>query len=145
MKLIPSGREPFQITVLAAVVLYGLAALVDFNRFATSTLRVFPDPWGRVFIAGFALSAFAALAGMIMGNVSGVLIERIGLWPLAGIGAWYGLWSLGVNGSRALGFAAFLFALAIASICRIWKIRRAKQLSGVAAELVARAPDERTS
>lgn len=140
MKLISTGREPFEVWALSAISLYGVAASISFDRFAVTTLRNFPAPAGQVFIGLFGLGALVALTGVLMGNVTGVLIERTGLWLVAGLGAAFAAWSAGTNGSRALAFVLLVLGVAIASGVRLRNIHRQQRRSTAAAKL---ATDER--
>lgn len=140
MKPIRSGREPFEIALLAAVTLYGIAATIFFDAVSVTTLRSFPVPWGRVFIAAFGLGSGIALWGAVQASITGILVEKAGLWLVAGLGSAFAIWSFGVNGIKALAFVILVLGVAGASAARLRQIHLSNKLSTVQAEIVT---DER--
>jgi hypothetical protein len=124
MRVLSSGRNSFEVAILTACLLYGLVGLVIFDRVATTTIRLFPTPFGHLVLGALASGALVALVGVARGDVFGVLLERAGMLVLLGSGLAYGLWAIGSNGLRGFAFASFLFAVAAASAGRIWQIQR---------------------
>lgn len=137
-----SGREPFEVALLGAIALYGLVVTVAFDKVAVTTLRAFPEPFGRVFIILLALGALIAVIGVLMGNITGLLLEQVGLWWVSGLGLAFSIWSYGVNDARALGFIFLILGVAIASGVRLRQIYRQKKISTTAARLLT-GDDER--
>lgn len=140
MKAIRSGREPFEIALLSAIVLYGVLATIFFDQVSVTTLRSFPAPWGRLFIAAFGAGAAVALLGAVQPTITGILIEKMGLWSVAGLGSAFAIWSIGVNGVKALAFAVLILGVAAASAARLRQIYMANRASTTAAGIVT---DER--
>lgn len=131
-----SGREPFEVALLTAITLYGIAATIAFDKFGVTTLKSFPEPWGRVFIAAFGAGALVALVGVLLNSLTGVLVERIGLWLVSGLGIAFALWSLGTVGARALAFVLLVLGVALASVVRLRQIHRQQKITSTAARLV---------
>lgn len=136
MTPIPSGREPFEIALLSAISLYGLIAVIAYDKVAVTTLRSLPAPWGYIFIAGSGAAALVALCGALMVSITGLLVEKIGLWAVGGLYGAFAVWSIGLNGARSLGFAVMLLGIALAALVRVWQINRSKKVSTRAASLV---------
>lgn len=141
MKPIRSGREPFEIALLSAVMLYGLTATIFFEQVSVTTLKSFPAPWGQLFIAVYGLGAGIALWGAIQASITGILVEKVGLWLVAGLGSAFAIWSFGVNGIRALAFVILVIGVAAASAARLRQIHVSNRLSTTQAGIVT---DERT-
>lgn len=141
MKPIRSGREPFEIALLSAVTLYGIVATVFFDKVSVTTLKSFPEPWGHIFIAAFGLGAGVALWGAVQASITGILVEKVGLWFVAGLGSAFALWSFGVNGIRALAFVILVLGVATASAARLRQIHLSNRMSATQAGIVT---DERT-
>lgn len=116
-------RDPFKVMVLGALALYGVAGTFLFEKVATNSVRQLPPPLGRVFLSIYGLAAIVSLWGIFHRTRSGKLIERIGLWSVAGFGAAFGLLSYATVGLRGLAFTINLLAISIAALVRIWQIR----------------------
>ena len=140
MKPIRSGREPFEIALLTAVTLYGIAATIFFDKVSVTTLKSFPEPWGHIFIAAFGLGSGVALWGAIQASITGVLVEKVGLWFVSGLGSAFAIWSFGVNGIKALAFVILVLGVAAASTARLRQISVSNKLSTTQAGIVT---DER--
>ncbi len=136
MTPIPSGREPFEIALLSAISLYGLLAVVAYDKVAVTTLRSLPGPWGYIFIAASGAAALVALSGALMVSITGLLVEKIGLWAVSGLYGAFAIWSIGLNGARSTGFAVMLLGVALAALVRVWQINRSKRVSTTAAGLI---------
>lgn len=127
--MIPSGRNPFEIAILFACAMYGLTGLVAYDEVATSSLRTFPEFWGKVFLASLLLGASVALVGIARSTLVGLFQERSGLVVLIGACSSYALWALGANGPRGIGFALLMFSIAGASAARIREIHKGRDLA----------------
>ena len=46
----PVGRNPFEVAILLACVMFGLTGLFAYDEVATNSLRTFPELWGKVFL-----------------------------------------------------------------------------------------------
>lgn len=110
--------------------LYALAGIFAFEKVATTVLRGFPPPWGRVFLMLAFVTCVVVLVGVATAHTAnGVLIERGGLVGLAGVCAAYSIWAFGNTGIRALGFGLLLGALAVSSAWRAVQITRALRVA----------------
>lgn len=116
-------RDPFKIMVLGAAAVYGVVGTLLFDKVATNSIRELPGPLGRIFLAVYGLAALVSLWGIFHRTRSGKLIERIGLWSVAGFGASFGLLSYFTVGLRGFAFVLLLLAISIAAVVRIWQIR----------------------
>lgn len=129
MIVIPSGRNPFEVAILLACVMFGLTGLFAYDEVATNSLRAFPELWGKVFLGSLVVGAGVALVGIARSNLVGLFQERSGLVVLIGACSSYALWALGANGPRGIGFALLMFSIAGASAARIREIHKGRDLA----------------
>lgn len=122
----PAQRSPFEVMLTVAFGLYCAAGLFAFDRVATTVLRGYPEPWGRVFLGLSLITCVVTLVGVVRAHTAfGVLVERVGLVGLAGVCGAYTVWAFGNTGLRGLAFGLLLGALATSSLWRAWQITRA--------------------
>lgn len=122
---ISSARVPHQVFILGTFFLYGVATLFLYSRIATNSLRAFPEPWGRAFVAGLTLGAGLVLWAAIRDDVYSVLrYERTGHVVLAGFFSIYAAWSIGITGWGGTAFWGTLLGMAGASVWRFRQIGR---------------------
>lgn len=120
------GREvePFEVSVLAVSLLYGLLGTFKYELAATS-IRMYPGYGGRVFLVLLALGALVALMGVANRSRWGMRLEGGGLTLLSVLGAGYALWTPFSVGSRGLGLLLFLgLVLFFPSALLAWRLRR---------------------
>ncbi|WP_290055671.1 hypothetical protein [Amycolatopsis solani] len=130
----PAQRSPFEVLLTSAFGLYCAVGLVAFDAVATTTIREFPGPWGRVFFGAALAACGTVLFGIGRAHTAlGVLTERAGLVALFGVCGCYSVWAFGNTGRRALAFGLLLLALAGASAWRTWQIGRALRTARKAA------------
>lgn len=123
-------RNPFEILMVGAYGLYSLAAIVAFGSVASNTLRQFGYGGSLVLLIASVVGAIVTLIGVSSGNkAQGVLLERAGLYSIAGPTAVYAIISVVNGGSRSTGFFLMLMALALASAFRIRQLQRAEKLA----------------
>lgn len=124
--MMTSNRNPFETLLVAFFGLYCAAGLVAFDRVATTVLRGYPEPWGRIFLGLTLITCVVTLVGIARASTAvGVLIERAGLVGLGGVCGAYTIWAFGSTGLRALAFGLLLAALAASAVWRAWQITRA--------------------
>lgn len=135
--MIQSGRNPFEVSILSACLLYGLTALFAYNEVSGTAIRAFGPLGGRMFVGLLAVGAALALFGIILHSVLGLFYERAGLIVVTGTCAAYGVVAIGQLGPRGIGFALLMAAFAVASGLRLLQIRvgrrRARERAGGAA------------
>lgn len=124
MIIIKSGRHPLAVTLLAFCVVSGVGGVVTYGRSASTVLRTFPEPLGRIYYSVLALGSVLAIVGIFWRGFGGPRLEKSGLWMLAGLFTSYGVMAITVAGWRALFFALLLFGFALGSLLRIIQIRR---------------------
>ncbi|MEA5367722.1 hypothetical protein VA596_49885 [Amycolatopsis sp., V23-08] len=106
--------------------IYCAAGLAAFGTVATTTIRDFPGPWGRIFFGLALIACVVTLTGVARAHTAlGVLTERAGLVAMFGVCSCYAVWAFGNSRARALAFGLMLLALAGASLWRTWQISRA--------------------
>jgi hypothetical protein len=118
-----SGRNPFQLYLLAACVLSGLAGLFAPASESAVVARSLPGwavmAWYSALVAGATVS----IVGVLTRGVGSLLIERVGLAMLAGFTMLYsGL--VFVDAPRGTFSALFLAAFAAACVGRFLQIGR---------------------
>lgn len=139
MTLTPEGRlvigreiNPYEVSVLALSLAYGLMGTVRFDLAATS-IRMYPSPGGRVFLVLLAFGALVALTGLLNRSRWGLKVQAGGQTLLACLGAGYALWTPFSVGTRGIGLLLFLgillFAPSAFLAVRLRRyLRRAEQL-----------------
>jgi hypothetical protein len=132
---ISSARVPHQVFILGVFFLYGLASLSLYDRIATNSLRAFPEPWGRAFVAGLTLGAGMVLWAALRDDLYAIVrFERTGHVILAGFFSVFAAWSIGITGWTGTAFWGTLLGMAGSSVWRLLQIRRfvtaAKKVGG---------------
>jgi hypothetical protein len=123
-------RNPFEILMVGAYGLYSLAAIVAFGSVASNTLRQFGYGGSLVLLIASVVGAIVTLIGVSSGDkAQGVLLERAGLYSIAGPTGVYAVISVVNGGVRSSGFFLLLMALALASAFRIRQLQRAERLA----------------
>lgn len=131
-------RDPFEVWLLAALVLASLAWLLAPNRTDNTVTSALPV-WERyMWSAGLFTGASAALAGLLLRSTLGLVIERVGLSVLGGWCLGYGAAVVGVAGFRGTISAALVLALAIAAGARIRQIGRELRAAATGEALLRR-------
>lgn len=114
---------PYKWCVLAETVVFGILILVFFDRLTGATLKSFPEPSGRVFVAGLVFTAGLSLYGIIRRRtVRGVLYERAGQLGFGILLIGYAIWALILFGAPAFSFAGLILSRAVAAILTVVKI-----------------------
>jgi len=127
---ISSARTPYQVFILGVFFVYGMASLFLYSRIATASLKAFPEPWGRAFVAGLTLGAALVLWAALRNDVHTIVrFERTGHVILAGFFSVYASWSIGTVGMAGTAFWLTLLGLAGASV---WRFLQIRQFVGVA-------------
>lgn len=120
---IRTARQPHQVFILGVFLLYGLASVPLYSRIATRSVKDFPEPWGRLLIAGLAVGSALVLFAAWRNNKDAVTrFERSGHYLLIILFAFYGGWSLLRNGLDSAAFWGVLFGLAGASVWRLFQV-----------------------
>lgn len=121
---VPRGRNSFEIFLLASCVLSGTTSL--FGDAEPSTLQRALDAWMVVAWALLlTLGGGAGLFGIALRSASwGLLVERIGMYLLAGASLAYGIAVIVANGKAALFAGLFTIAFGLAAVARAIQITR---------------------
>lgn len=139
---IPSARQPAHVLILSAFLLYGLATPFFYDQIVTNSIRQFPEPWGRAFIAVMSLGAAMYLWTAWRNTLHAIVrVERAAHWLLIALFLIYAMWSVDVNGARGAAFSIVLVALAGASVWRLLQIRTFRRAAAIQAR--ERAEQER--
>lgn len=119
-----TARQPHQVYILGVFLLYGLASLPLYQRIATVSVKDFPEPWGRLLIAGLAVGSALVLFAAWRNTPHAVTrYERAGHCLLIVLFAFYGGWSMLRNGLSSTAFWGVLIGLAGASVWRLLQVR----------------------
>lgn len=120
---IRTARQPHQVFILGVFLLYGLAAVPLYDRIATSSVRDFPEPWGRLLLAGLTVGSALVLFAAWRNNKDAVTrFERSGHYLLIILFTFYGGWSMLRNGLASAAFWGVLIGLAGASVWRLFQV-----------------------
>ena len=131
------GRAVFELYLLAACALIGIAGLLLPAARAKSIVGAFP-PWAQIaWYAGISIAGMLAGAGIIRGDVFGSLVERGSLIVIAGMCASFGIASMAYAGQSSLTGSMMLFGFAVPCVVRARQIT--VDLNVVRAELRYRA------
>lgn len=131
--MIQSGRNPFQVAILAACTLYGLSALVAYDTLASTSIRALGSGQGHLFLALLGTCSGTALAGVAMHNLTGVFVERAGMIGLSLVGLAFAAISAITMGGPATGFVLLMVAISAASVGRIGQIQAGRRRARAAA------------
>jgi hypothetical protein len=120
--ILRSGRSPFELFLLAACVLSGLAGLIAPTSTSSALARLLPTWVVIAWSAGLVIGGAVAIAGVLMRGLTALLVERIGLVGLAGFSVLYSAVIVAEVGIRATFTALFVVAFAGACVGRFWQI-----------------------
>lgn len=128
--IIPSGRIPLRLLLMAAFVIYGAASAVSYNRVVTGAVRQFPEPWGRLFIAALAVGGACVLIAAWRNSVLSTLaLERSAMLLVGLMSLIYAGWSLYITGTNSIGFAVLLVAVGADCAWRVTEIEVARRVA----------------
>lgn len=119
--LVSLSRSPFEIFMLLACILSGIAGLID--PYASTISKLLP-PWQLyLWNAGIALGGLATLIGALGGRYISLHIERIGLTFLTGLSSVYVIAVLSYSGLKFGLAVSVTLAFTAASVFRLREIQ----------------------
>src|SRR2546430_17175936 len=121
--ILASSNSPFQILTVVACLISGVAGL--FPHESTGVIDQLADGGALIWYSGLALGAVIALVGRFFQLPMSLLVERVGLYLLAGVMLSYGFGIyllIGFERARLSGVIIVAFGLACAVRC--WQIGR---------------------
>jgi hypothetical protein len=142
---VPREVEPFQVATLFLSLFYGVVASAWYEQVASTSIKLYPGPGGRIFLAGLVLGSLTALLGIRNKTLRGIRVERSGLLLLALWGSLYAVWTPFAIGWRGLGLILWM-GLLISVPGYIVARRRGKAIDAAERALRARPevdPDDR--
>jgi hypothetical protein len=124
---VTAGRNWYQVYLLVLTAAFAVASWFTDSEGQT-LITTFPA-WGRhIWYGGLLVLALAALVGIAMHNLTGLLVERAALFVLAGLCGAYGLVFLGFAGRSDPAHAVYVVVLVLAyaavNLVRATQIRR---------------------
>lgn len=131
--VIQSGRNPFQVAILAACALYGVIALVAYDELASTSVKALGPASGHLFLASLGACAGTALTGVSMHSVIGVFVERAGMIGMSLVCFAFAAVSALTVGGPATGFVLLMVAISAASVGRIVQIQAGRRRAARAA------------
>lgn len=122
-----SGRNGFQVYLLILVV--GWSVYTWTTGTDGEVIRaLFTQVGLNIWYAGLILSSLVSLGGIALGTYTGLLIERAGMYGLAGMFWWVGMAFLGlatrVDALHLLGVTPLLLAMVAIALQRTQQIKR---------------------
>lgn len=121
---VPRERNPFELWLMAATLLYGLVCSVAYDLAATS-IRMYPGLGGRLFLVLLVVGSAVTLTGLAMRTANGLRVELAGLTILVGLCLAYIVWAGFSVGLRGVGLVLFMgVAIAGPGIQRGIQLRR---------------------
>ena len=124
MVILRSGRSPFELFLLGACVISGLAGLVAPTSTSSALAHLLPTWVVMAWSAGLVIGGVVSITGVLMRGLTALLVERIGLVGLAGFSVLYSAVIVAELGLRATFTALFIAAFAAACVGRFWQINR---------------------
>lgn len=124
MKQVRSGRSPFELFMLAACVLSGIAGLLESKTWSTSITNTLPAWQVVAWYSGILVCGAVSFGGAVTRGVTSLLVERFGLSMLAGWTLLYSVVVIMQAGVRGLFVALLVAAFAAASVARVVQITR---------------------
>lgn len=121
--MIPSGRQPFQVALVALALLSGIAGLLvpgSGSRTIQELLPVYAQYWSL----GLVVSSTTVLIGLVLQPIMSLLVERAGLVMLAVLFLAYGGGVIFVGGLSRLTGGLIIIGFGVASAARVWQITR---------------------
>ncbi|GAA3877703.1 hypothetical protein GCM10022243_48050 [Saccharothrix violaceirubra] len=122
MIVIPSGRHPHEILLMAVFVLAGVAGLIAPRRFSGQTLQALPHSTLLLFYGVLAAGGLLALVGVFLPGLRGPTVEMYGLTLLAVVLIGYGAAVWWAFGARGFFFALITIGIGAANVWRAAQI-----------------------
>lgn len=116
-----SGRNPFQLWLLAACVLSGITGLVTPGANNSVITKLLPGWEVDAWYAGLALFAAIGLVGSIRNSL---LVERVGIAALSAVSVLYAVAIIAAAGERGVFAALLIAAFSCACVTRFVQINR---------------------
>ncbi len=126
--LIATGRHPYEVTILAMVLVGGIALLASGTR-PGSVAAAMPSTVQACWLGGLVFAGVVGLVGVYWrGQIeTSLAIEFIAVSALAAVSTMYATALLAVSGQRAIAASIFVVAVAVGSYWRalqIWRDNR---------------------
>lgn len=121
--MVTTGRHPFEIAVLLAAVVCGIALIVtgvSTRSVATAMPGVIQGMWHVLLVAGGAVGLIGVLGQFRLEMRLG--FEVAGVVVLGTAATMYAIALIAVSGSQAIPAGSFIAAVAVASWARAWQI-----------------------
>jgi hypothetical protein len=117
------GRQPHETALVFACLLGGVAGMLAFEQVASRTVQALPVGMAYAWYALMAIGGAITLAGLFFPfkGIKGLLVERSGLYILAGIWYGFGLYLMVTAGLPGLIFFLVIGAFATANVIRCRK------------------------
>jgi len=142
--LVDSGRNPFQLWLLAICVITGALGLLPLHRTRSSVIELLP-PWARaLWYAGLLTSGALGLTAAALPMPRSLLLERAAMTLLGGLLGGYSAAVLTLAGGQLPVGAIPLVSAAIAAWWRVWHITHRDLPTLRAALLTVTHPPEDT-
>jgi len=122
MVILRSGRSPFEIFMLAACVLAGIAGLITPRASSNAISMLLPDWQLIAWYWGLVVSGSIGLLGIAGKRATALLVERIGLATLSCLTLAYSIAVVDAAGLRGAFAAGITAAFAVACVGRCWQI-----------------------
>lgn len=106
-------REPFELAALFICWLSGMTGSLWYDTLADDSIRAYPGVGGRVFLALMVVGSGTALIGVFQRSLTGMRLERAGLWLLVSLCLSFTVWTPFAVGWEGLGMVLF-FGLLVA-------------------------------
>lgn len=124
MIIIHSGRNPYAIFLLAAIVLTGVSGLIS-PQHTSPVVAHLLAPWElAAWYGGLVIAGTVSLAGLFSRGLMSLLVERVGLVVLASLSAMYAVAVVAQGGATLSLAAGTAGSFALASAARVWQIGR---------------------
>lgn len=127
--VIRSGGNPFELIVLAVMMLVGTIGIADPQARSRALISAFLGSWGLAWYALLLTCSGIALAGVFVARLhqrleTGLAIERIGLAGLAATAPAYLAAILGSTGGGGITAGASFGGIGLAALVRVVQIAR---------------------
>lgn len=117
-----SGRNPFEVWLLAACIVTGAAGFVTSQAVSGAVARSLPHWAGTLWYAALFVGASISFVGVMLRGLKSLLVERVGLLLMAGFGLVYAAAVVAAAGLSGLFVATFVAGFAAANISRFTQI-----------------------